>query len=426
MHAHTFPSCLAPLTVAALAAPAPAQQSPFQSPGMVQLPSASAGAAASEGAGQEGAEATGTGQTDRFSSVFNPAFSFVVDVVVDSVDSDDEFAEDGVDLDLRIVEFGAQSWVDPNAWAYFVAASDGESVELEEAAVHYTGLGSTTTIRAGRFFVDFGKQMQTHVHELRTLERPLVLRTYLGDEIAGDGLQYDGWTGVGDTTVVRWSLGVFADLLAESDPQAGVPQVFVAERKDLNDLNFTARLTGLTDVGTNGQLQVGASGRVIPEASAELNGIETTNLESSVLGLDVTYGWTSDDTLRALTLGGEFLANTGDTVAQVDDGGTPADPSDDVLSGFDDPSQTGWYAFFDFAWNHRHSVGVQYSLVELPEEGAPESSEIEVYYTRMFSEFHRLRLVVASFDTQVADGDALRVAIQYTAAVGAHGHGLNW
>ncbi len=403
------------LTLAALGVPIAAQQSPFQSPGMQQLPTVTAPPPGTEG----------TGQSDRFSSVFNPAFSFVVDIVGDYVDPDDVATEDGVKLEMRVLEFGAQAWVDPNAWAYFIAATDGETVAVEEAAVHYTGIGSSTTLRAGRFFIDFGKQMQTHVHELRTLERPLVLRTYLGDEVKGDGLQYDGWTGVGDTTVVRWSLGAFSNLLPETEAESGVPAISVADRKDAGDLNFTARLTGLTDVATNGQLQVGASGRLIPDASAELNGVETMNLESSVLGLDVTYGWTSDDTLRGLTLGGEFLTNTGDTVAQIDDGGTP-DPSDDVLTGFDDPSQSGWYAFLDFAWNHRHSVGIQYSLVELPEDGAPEASEFEVYYTRMFSEFHRLRLVASSYDTDVPDGDALRFAIQYTATVGAHGHGINW
>jgi len=407
------------LTLAALGAPL-AAQSPFQSPGMAQLPQTSASPPQGEPATE------GTGQTDRFSSVFNPAFSFVVDIVGDYLDPDDEAAEDGVKLEMRVLEFGAQAWVDPNAWAYFIAATDGDTVTVEEAAVHYTGLGASTTLRAGRFFVDFGKQMQTHVHELRTLERPLVLRTYLGDEVKGDGLQYDGWTGVGDATVVRWSLGAFSNLLPETDEVPGVPLVSVADRKDAGDLNFSARLTGLRDVGTNGQVQLGASARVIPDASAELNGVQTTGLESSVLGLDATYGWTSDDTLRGLTIGGEFLTNTGDTVAQISDGGTPGDPSDDVLTGFDDPSQTGWYAFVDFAWNHRHSVGVQYSLVELPEDGEPEASEIEVYYTRMFSEFHRLRLVASSFDTDVQDGDALRFAIQYTVTVGAHGHGINW
>ncbi len=391
---------------------AAAQAPAFTTPGMVQTPMMKP---------KESTE--DSGQSDRFSSVFNPAFSFIVDAVADYVDPDDDAAEDGLALELRVLEIGAQSWVDPDAWAYFIGATDGETIAIEEAAVHYKGFGGNTTIRAGRFFVDFGKQMQTHVHELRTLERPLVLRTYLGDEVKGDGVQYDGWTGFGEATVVRWSIGAFGSLLPESEEEDGVPTVEVLNRKDAGDLNFTARLTGFTDVSENGVFQAGISGRFIPDAAAELNGSEVTGLDSSVFGLDLTYGWTSDDTRRALTFGGEFLVNTGDTTALLDDAGTP-EVLDDTITGFDDDAQNGWYAFADWAWNQKHSVGLQYSMVEL---GADiDASEFELYYTRLFSEFHRLRLVGAQFDSDALNSDSLRFAIQYTVVVGAHGHGINW
>jgi len=399
-----------------IAAPSLAQQPAFTTPGMAQTPMVS------RPAPQPTAESSG--QSDRFDSVFNPAFSFIIDAVADSLHPDDDAAEDGLGLELRVLEIGAQAWVDPLAWAYFIGATDGETIAIEEAAIHYKGLGGNTTIRAGRFFVDFGKQMQTHVHELRTLERPLVLRTYLGEEVKGDGLQYDGWTGVGDATAVRWSVGAFASLLPESELEDGVPEISVAERKDAGDLNFTARLTAFTDIGTNGVFQAGVSGRFIPDASAELNGSEATGLDSSVYGLDLTYGWTSDDAQRALTTGAEFLLNSGDTSSTIDDAGTPDDPTDDTLLGFDDESQTGWYAFVDWAWNQKHSIGLQYSTVEL---GADlDAAEAEVYYTRLFSEYHRIRLVASSYDTDIEDGDSLRFAIQYTVTVGAHGHGINW
>jgi hypothetical protein len=399
------------LALAALSASGLAQAPAFQTPGMARTPMMNASTTES------------SGQSDRFSSAFNPAFSFILDTVADYVDPDDANADDGLAIELRTLEIGAQAWVDPSAWAYFIGVTDGETVAIEEAAVHYKGLGGNTTIRAGRFFIDFGKQMQTHVHELRTLERPLVLRTYLGDEVKGDGLQYDGWTAVGDETAVRWSVGAFASLLPEAEEEEGAVAFGVADRKDAGDLNFTARLTGFTDVGTNGMFQAGVSGRFIPEASAELNASSVEGLDSSVFGLDLTYGWTSDDALRALTAGAEFLVNTGDTVALVDDGGTP-DPADDALTGFDDDSQAGWFAFVDWAWNQKHSVGVQYSLAEIGID--VDASEIEVYYTRLFSEFHRLRIVGSSYESDAPDSDALRFAIQYTATIGAHGHGINW
>lgn len=410
-----FPAvACAALSCASLSASAGAQQPAFTTPGMP----------GSQALPPPEPPAEDSGQTDRFDAVFNPAFSFVVDAVADHLDVEGDAQEEGVDLELRVLEFGAQSWVDPNAWAYFIAATDGESVAVEEAAVHYTGLGERTTLRAGRFFVDFGKQMQTHVHELRTTQRPLPLRAYLGEEVAADGLQYDGWTPVGDTTAMRWSLGVFASLVPESELEDGEPVVGVADRKDAEDLNFTARLTAFTDAGENGVLQAGASGRFIPDATAELNGGEIDGLDSSVFGLDVTYAWTSDDALRVLTAGGEFLLNSGDTVLLVDDGGTPGDGADDALLGSDDDAQTGWYAFVDWTWSRESSAGVQYGAAEIGPDA--DATEIELYYTRRFSEFHRLRFAGVAHETDAGEGDSLRFALQYTATVGAHGHGLSW
>lgn len=395
-----------------------AQGPVFQTPGM---PSFGSQYPAGPAGGEEGES-----QTSRFSSVFNPSFSFVVDALADYVDSDSE--RDGFDAELRALEFSAQSWVDPDAWAYFIAAADEESVSVEEAAIHYVGLGGNWTLRAGRFFVDFGKQMQTHVHELRTIERPLVLRTYLGDEVKGDGLQVDHWFAVGDETAVRWSLGVFADLLPEAeDEDDGDPaaEASVADRKSLGDLNYTARVTGFRDAGDNGVAQLGLSARAIPDYSFEFepSGASEGGLASFVWGLDATYGWKDDAGLARWTLGGEYLRSTGDTGSALDDAGTPGDPSDDAVLVLDE-DVGGWYAYADYGWNPYNSVGLQYSLAELPD--GDDLQEVEAYYTRMFSEYHRLRFAVAALDSDVEDEDSLRFAVQYTAVLGAHGHGVNW
>ena len=62
---------------------------------------------------------------------------------------------------------------------------------------------------------------------------------------------------------------------------------------------------------------------------------------------------------------------------------------------------------------------------EMPADGKPRASEISAYFTRQFSEFHRLRFQLSSLDMEDGD-DALRFGIQYTVFVGAHGHGVNW
>lgn len=367
---------------------------------------------------------SGMGQVTRFSSEFNPAFSFIIDSAAEAVSSDG--GRDGLDVSLRSMEFAANAWVDPKAWAYFIGVVEEEEFALEEAAVHYIGLGNRHTLRAGRFFIDFGKQMQIHVHELRTLERPLALRTFLGSEVKGDGLQWDSWTTVGDSTAVRWSFGAFASALAEieeDDLTSDTATIETLSPRTGEDFTYTARVTGFTDVGERGTFQLGASARSLPrfEFASEDAGAVGSDLSNTVFGLDATYGWVGPTGIDSWSCGLEALVSTGDTGAQFT-GADPSDPADYTLV---DDDRFGWFGWADYAWDRFNAVGVQYSQVELLDAAGSDASEIEIYYTRMFSEFHRLRFVLAHGDSDL-DGDSSRFVVQYTAVLGAHGHGVNW
>jgi hypothetical protein len=367
---------------------------------------------------------SGMGQVTRFSNEFNPAFSFIIDATAEAVDSDG--GDDGLDAGLRSFEFTGNAWIDPNAWAYFIGVVEDESLELEEAAIHYIGLGDRHTLRAGRFFIDFGKQMQIHVHELRTLERPLALRTFLGAEVKGEGLQWDSWTTAGDSTAVRWSLGAFSSALAEVDEDDLTSSTATVETLipgSGEDLTYTARVTGFTDVGERGTFQLGASARLLPrfEFASEDAGAVGGDLSNSVFGLDATYGWVGATGIDSWSIGAELLLNSGDTGAEFT-GLDPTDPNDYTIV---DESLFGWFGWVDYAWNRFNAVGLQFSQVELPDVASSKASEIEAYYTHMFSEFHRLRFVLAHTDSDL-DGDTSRFVVQYTAVLGAHGHGVNW
>ncbi|MBM3976834.1 MAG: hypothetical protein FJ299_07585 [Planctomycetes bacterium] len=394
-----------------------AQGSPFQTPGMplVKQPVA--------GQGDGKADGQSAGQSTRFSSEFNPAISFALDGLLTHADFDGD--EDGFELELRSGEIGINAWVDPRAWAYGIVVFAEDEVALEEGAVHFTGLGGHRVLRAGRFFVDFGKQMQAHEHELRTIERPAVLREYLGAELAGDGVQFDDWHSLGDETVLRYSIGVFHSLLGEVEEEAGSPFAVDSELKELDELGYTARLTAFTEVGDAGTLQLGASARLIPDFGFELdNGASAEGLDNSVLGLDLTYGWADETNTRRFTAGLEWLFDAGDNGAAVNDSGTPLDPSDDTIDTFDE-TVNGYYGYVDYAWNQQQSAGIQHSWLELPEPGEPTLSELDVYYTHNLSEFGRLRLGLTFVDAE-SGADGMIAALQYTNVIGAHGHGVNF
>ena len=376
------------------------------------------------------------GQTDRFSNDFNPALGFVIDGWVDWRAPDE--GENGGDMSLRVMEANASAWVDPNAWAYVVVvADDAENIGLEEAAVVYTGFEGNSTLRAGRFFVDFGKQMQTHLEELRTLERPLVLREFLGAELAGTGVQYDNWFAVGDSPV-RFSVGAFASLLEghdhgddghDHDAHAEVESA-VPDRKDFDEFSLSARLTGLRDVGENGILQLGLSARHVPEFelvsefvdedSGEEVHLHEAGLANTVFGLDASYGWQDDTGNRNVLCGGELLAFTGDVAAHVHHG-AGEEPELEIQ----DDAVTGWYAFADYGWNPYDSAGLQFSTIETPEDPDAEVSELDLYWTHHFTHLRRLRLGVTLIDDE-EHGDDARAYLQFTNIFGTHTHGINW
>ena len=253
----------------------------------------------------------------------------VIDLIADHTDVDGS-RDDGFDLRLRSLEMSVHSQIDDHTYGYALLVADEDDVVLEEALVQYTGLPGETSLRAGRFFADFGTQMQLHVHELPYPERPAVLREYLGRELAGTGVQIDHWLGSDDANAYRLSLGVFDSLLAEhghgeeeSEEVGGEP--FSPDRSDLGDLSFTARVAGIHHVGASGLFEWGLSTRSIPDLGFELDssGFEVDGLSNQVIGADLTYrnhsaagaGW---------TFGGEALWFDGDIGAEVDDEGTPA------------------------------------------------------------------------------------------------------
>jgi len=398
---------IALLFVPALGAPADAQG--FQTPGMP-------GSAP-------------TGQTDQFSNEFNPAFSFVIDALIDYVDFAEDSEEDGATLSLAAVEFQASAWIDPSAWAYATIVAAEDEFGVEEAAVHYVGFDNNMTLRAGQFFVDFGKQMQAHLHELPYVGRPLVLREYLGEELAGTGVQFDDWFAAGGEGAIRFSLGAFASLAnpvglgREGTESDAFPTT--QDRTEFGELSFTGRLTGFMDVGAQGVLQMGASGRFLPDFSFETeDGLSEEGLSNAVWGVDLTYGITDVTGLTGWTFGAEGLLSTGDLSAAVDDGGTPGDPGDDSLSVLDEDA-FGYYLWIQRDLSRWHEAGFLFSKAERPELGLPEDAEYSLYYTRHLSEFHRLRLQLGWFDSDV-ESDAVALTLQYTAIVGPHAHGISW
>ncbi|MDF1836804.1 MAG: hypothetical protein P1V35_02950 [Planctomycetota bacterium] len=402
------------LALATLTAPVMAQGTTFSTPGM---PSSGR-----------------TGQTDRFSTEFNPAIGGVIDTLITHLNSDGS-GPDGFDLTLRSFEGTVNTWIDPNTWAYGVlVGTEEEGIAVEEAAVIYEGFDGNSNLKAGRFFVDFGKQMQAHTHDLPTFERPAVLSAYLGEELGGTGLQYGNWFPAGDSGAIRYSFGLYDSLVqghshgGHGDEEEGAAQA-VNDYQEADELSYAARITGFHDAGENGVFQWGVSMRGLPEFAfdADLDdGTELTaeGMSNHVLGLDLTYGWGDDTGTKTWTVGGEYLRLSGEIGAEVDDAGTPGVFGDDTLEVLDS-DRDGFYLWVDRGFDQNNSVGVLYSAFEHAEDGAPEQSELTAYYSRNLTEYSRLRVGVTMTETDDGD-DSTALMVQFTNFFGSHAHGVNW
>jgi hypothetical protein len=380
----------------------------------------------------------GMDQTDRFANDFNPGIGFVFDLVGGYYDFGHGGDESGFDFALRTFEMTPAGYIDPSTWGWAtIVWNPDEGVALEEAALVYTGTPGRTSLRAGRFFIDFGKQMQAHIHDLRTVDRPLVLREYLGVETAGTGVQWDQWFPAGDRTTVRYSLGILPRLdgfgptghlhgggHGDGHGHEGA-EFSQQELKELNDFNLTARLTGFSEFGKGAHvLQYGGSARFVPSytlSSDEAEVAAVDGLRNTVWGLDLTYGWQNDTGQRGFSTGIEWLWNMGDLGGEVEE---QPDLSEviEVFNG----TATGFYGWGEYRWNQqRHAVGAQWSRAQTVSETRAWANEYDLYYSWNLTELNRIRFALTMLDPE--DGErSFRAAIQLTAFLGPHAHGVNW
>ena len=347
-------------------------------------------------------------------AVSGPVLAAVVDLLADV--SDPDAGEHGFDAELRSFEAQVSGALAPNWWAYAVAVADAEDVELEEAALHWSGIDDATTLRLGRFFVDFGEQMRLHVHELPYVDRPGVLAEYLGDELIGVGAEFERVWSLTSRGRLRTVVGAFTDFDGGHAEEDGGVAVELADRRGLGDLVFTARVAPTFDVGADSELHFGASARHLADFAFvdEANALEAPEASNTVIGGDVRFSSGVRDTTSGWSIGGEYLIALGDVGAEPDVGLTLLEVFDERVAGF--------HVWGERRFGRVNAVGALVGSFEHPEPGTPRDAEYALFFTRRVAEPVRLRVQVSQFDSEEAS-DELRVALQLTAYLGSHVHG---
>ena len=234
---------------------------------------------------------------------------------------------------VRAVDLVLRSEFNRSLWGY--AMLSGEDVEAEEtialrrAVLEYTGLGGASYLRVGRLPIDFGKQMQARPYELPYIQRPLVLRNFLGDQIQATGLSYGDIFATSERSTLRASIGLFSDWNVQGDPldaQApGAPESNLKTGLRADDLALVARVSGVVDVGQEGMFQWGLSAQSLSDLEVRATQANGSQLllegqDQKTYGVDLSFGHADENEGPSWSAGWSGLLATGDRGARLGPG----------------------------------------------------------------------------------------------------------
>ena len=366
------------------------------------------------------------------SSAFNPAISAVLNGVYANLQRDpDSYRINGFvptrgevappprGFSLGESELAVSSNIDPLFRGTFIAAvsPDDSAVDVEEAFIETLALPRGFTAKAGRFFSGVGYQNLVHPHAWDFTDAPLVMKAFLGGQLAEDGVQLR-WLA---PTELYWDLG--AELGRGRAFPASVP---ASGKNGAGALNLFTRLGG--DLGASTAWQAGVSHlRTDPRDRAfqDAGFSDSFTGASRLWALSGVLKWApnGNSTIRSLKLQGEYFRRSEDGTLVFDVPGAAS------ASGYSS-RQSGWYAQAVYQFMPQWRAGYRYEQLgpgatdadtarfPILERYRPKKHSVMVDWTP--SEFSRVRLQLAR-DYSRRDEPDSQVFLQYIVSPGAHG-----
>jgi len=365
-------------------------------------------------------------QKKNILSIFNPAIGLVGETVLSyRSQGKKETGSDrpgGFDIFQRSVELNVAASVDPFAKGYAVinASADpitGEaSATVEEAALQTTSLPWNLTLKAGRFFAEFGRLSYIHDHELPFVNRPLALDQYVGGESKTDGVQ------------VNFLLPIshYISLTAGIGDQFGDTPNTVGDFRHFKELNFWGRASTYFDLTPDIALETGVSTLYNPKTEGrgdpfvQPDGSAFTERRRLLMGGDLVVRWQPlrNNQFRSFTWGTELLYS--DHRYLVNPHGQPAS------AGFDrSVGSFGLYSYLTYKFHRQWSGGFLFDWLESAQNKDAQTFAYSPYITWALSHWNQLRLQYTHTAHNSAfglrDDDALY--LQWAWIIGSHSHG---
>ena len=354
-------------------------------------------------------EVPGTPKMAGLSQGFNPDIGLVASIQANSTES----AEDGEGNDtiaLKEAELSISQYVDPfSRLDGVIAFNDNleeQNVDIEE--LYYTHWGIPLGFRGqiGKFRSKIGKQNLLHMHQLDTVDYPLVIRDFFGEEgLASSGARLQNmipnpWDIPVEVTgeILRGNNGTsFSGISRRPIFNSHVSTFFQTSE------NTNLELGGTAIFGDENPAIVTfdddtLSDPEIPEAGQHKYGVR-------IFGGDATFKWALPEGKTLKWQNEIYFQNRGSSSRH-----TNAFP-------------WGFYSLLDHRFSSRFSAGIRFDYVEPLDFVDHNTVGVSPYLTFWQSEFADFRLQYSS--TRPADGATEpnnEVFLKANILIGAHKH----
>ncbi|MGO8760429.1 MAG: coiled-coil domain-containing protein [Desulfobaccales bacterium] len=383
-------------------------------------------------------------QKQEFLAKFNPSIGFVGESIGAYRSQPARFTNvlapgtsprpGGGDFFQRSMELNIAGSIDPFARGYAVLNASADPVTgeataaFEEAALVTTSLPWNLTLKAGRFFGEFGRLAYIHDHELPFVWRPLALDSYIGGESRTDGAQ------------INWLLPLshYVSLTAGAGNSFGGQPNNIGDFRQFTGFNFWGRASTYFDITPDIAIEPGFSWLFNPNtmdrggAFLQPDGNSLTERERRLLGADfmVRYQPLRNNQFKSLTWGTEVLYSHNRYNVTAPDG--------TLLPNINVPSY-GLYSYVAYRFHREWTAGFEFQWAQNAQDKHQQTYTYSPYITWYISHWNMLRLqytYTQPYGKGVFEGldgsspavvnrlrDDNAVYLQWAWIIGSHAHG---
>lgn len=336
---------------------------------------------------------------------FNPDIGVVGTVQAHLTESSED--EEGKDtITLKELELSFAQYVDPYSRLDVILALndnlEDQNIDIEEAYYSHWGLPWGFTGRIGKFRTKIGKVNLSHLHQLDTVDYPVVIRDFFGEEgMSSSGLRLQNHI----PNPFDVPLTLTGEILRGNNGES----FSGLSRRPI----FNSHLSSFFELNEDMNLEVGLTNMFGDENRDEEFSIGRDHFGVYVFGADATFTWNLDEGRRLKFQNEIFFQDRPEFI----------DDADERIN--QDP--WGFYSLLDFKFNEKFSGGVRFDYVEPLSVVGEHNAEVSVspYLTFWQSEFANFRVQYTHTQAAAAEAEVdneQAVFLQANFLIGAHSH----